>query len=72
MRNNLSDLIFFKELSDEEKIILCKTIAKIFSKRFLKSESFKQFLKTGETITRIEHGLPENFTIPGPSYMPYG
>ncbi len=72
MENYLSNLTFFKDLSNREKVILCKTIAKIFTKRFLRTDSFKVFLKDGESPHRIERGLPENFTIPGPSYMPFG
>jgi len=39
MKVNFSDLVFFENLNCKEKKILCKTLAKIFAKRFLKSES---------------------------------
>ena len=72
MRDNLSDLILFKDLTEDGKKILCKTLAKVYTKQYLNSASFQKLLKTGETVRKIELGLPENFTIGGYFYLRYG
>jgi len=72
MNTNLSNVTLFKNLTENEKNILCKTLAKLYTKRYLKSDSFTKFLDNGENVFRVELGLPENFTIGGYYYLRHG
>jgi hypothetical protein len=72
MNTNLSNITLFKNLTENEKKILCKTLAKIYTKRYLKSNVFNQFLDNGDNVSKVELGLPENFTIGGYYYLRHG
>jgi hypothetical protein len=65
MEDNAINTIFFENLKNDEKFILCKTIARIFAKRLLKDERSKFFPKHNDSSLKIEVGHAENLSIIG-------
>lgn len=57
-----NDTIFFSNLKNDEKFSLCKTIARIFAIRLLKSEHSKFFPDYHDGSIHIEVGHVENFS----------
>ena len=63
MDNNSIDTYTFDSLKNDERFILCRTIARIFTKRLLFSEQAHFFPKHKDGPIHIEVGHAENFSI---------